>query len=51
MSIKALHRSTLVFRLFNVFSFVYAFWLFNVYSPWAACPVNLGPVQEQHRVF
>ena len=37
---KALHRSTLVLRLFNVFSFVYASWLFNVYLHWAACPVT-----------
>ncbi len=38
---KALHRSTLVFRLFNVVRFGYLCWLFNVYSRRAACPVNL----------
>ena len=38
---KALHRSTLVFRLLSVFTFVYACWLFKHYSRWAACPVNL----------
>ena len=38
---KPLHRRTLAFRLFSVFSFVQAAWLFNVYLPWAACPVNL----------
>ncbi len=30
MSIKALHRSTLAVWPFNVFTFVYAFWLFKV---------------------
>ena len=29
---KALNRSTFVFRLFNIFSFVYAFWLFKSHS-------------------
>jgi len=38
---KAMNRSTLVFRLLNVFTFVYAFRLFNIYSHWAACPVIL----------
>ena len=39
---RALHWSTLVFRLFNVFTFVYASWLFKDSSHWGACPVNLG---------
>jgi len=38
---KALHRGWLVFRFFNVVSFVHGYWFFNVHSRWSTSPVNL----------